>query len=156
MIKMKIVAVTRTGNESDIIEAFVRHHAMTVDLMLVVDDASTDGTADILAKLKAEGLPLELFHASELDWDDAAFTTELMHLAFRRFEASWVAVLDVDEFIETPPNQTLSDILPAVSTEVVGLPWANFGWEEKLGMKIVNPVLRLRTRMPLGPVAPSH
>lgn len=145
---MKILSVTRTGNECDIIEAFVRHHARLVDMMLIIDDDSSDGTAEILARLKAEGLPLELFRAGEVDWDQTAFITRLMHLGFDRHGADWVAALDVDEFVEVPPNASLADLLPADAKDLVGLPWSNFVWQATLNPKVANPVLRLRARMP--------
>ena len=152
---MKIVSVSRTGNECDIIEPFVRHHAKVVDFLIVIDDNSTDGTADILEGLKAEGLPLETIQAKDVVWDDALFTTEMMRLAFDEHNADWVAVLDIDEFIEAPGRDALRDVLPDNWSDVLALPWANFGWDANLSPKIINPVVRLRTRMPLSLVVPK-
>ena len=50
MARTKFVSVTRTGNENDIIEPFVRHHAALVDRLLIIDDNSSDGTWTILTR----------------------------------------------------------------------------------------------------------
>jgi hypothetical protein len=55
---MQIVAITRVLNEADIIESFVRHTARFVGHHILMDNGSTDGTIDILAALKREGVPL--------------------------------------------------------------------------------------------------
>lgn len=151
---MTLVSVTRTGNESDIIEPFVRHHAAIFDRLLIIDDDSTDGTADILRKLQREGLPLHIFKASEVDWDQRSFVTRLMHIAFDEHGATWVAPLDVDEFIELPEGSTLPELLPKASKLLVQLRWSNFVWQRKLAGRLGNPVTQLRLRMP--PRTDSH
>jgi hypothetical protein len=145
---MKFVSVTRTGNENDIIEAFVRHHAKLFDLLLIVDDDSTDGTGEILAALQEEGLPLVLFKASEVGWQEADLVTELARVAFRNHGATWVAPLDADEFLELPAGAALANMLPKRSMLAAQLRWSNFVWSRKLDERLRNPVQRLRTRMP--------
>lgn len=145
---MKFVAVTRTGNENDIIEAFVRHHACLFDLIIVIDDNSTDGTFAILEALREEGLPLLLLRAAGVDWPQIDFVTRMMHLAFDSHEADWVAPIDTDEFIELPTGAALADVLPATSDILIQLRWSNFAWHRSQGELEKNPVVRMRTRMP--------
>ena len=58
MIKMKLISITTIKNEADIIESFVRYHANIFDLMIILNNGSTDDTDDILDKLISEGLPI--------------------------------------------------------------------------------------------------
>jgi hypothetical protein len=145
---MKFVSVTRCGNENDIIEAFVRHHVALFDLILIIDDNSTDGTVQILEALQAEGLPLILFHVAEVDWNPVDLVTELMRRAFNEYDAQWVAPLDVDEFLELPADTGLGDFLPERSELAAQLRWSNFAWTRGLDETERNPVIRMRTRMP--------
>jgi predicted transcriptional regulator YdeE len=50
---MRLVAITSVKNESDIVEAFVRHTLAASDYLVVLDNGSTDGTLDILRALDA-------------------------------------------------------------------------------------------------------
>ena len=142
-----LVSVTRTGNENDIIEAFARHHVRLFDRLLIIDDNSTDGTLAILEKLIDEGLPIDLYRASEVDWPQPDFVTRLMHIAFGELAADWVAPLDADEFVELPSGAHLTDFLPSNSQYLLQLRWNNFAWQQKLADKTGNPVERLRMRM---------
>ena len=45
-----LVSVTRCGDERDIIEPFVGLHFRLFNLMLVIDDDSTDGPAEYYLK----------------------------------------------------------------------------------------------------------
>lgn len=148
MTRTRFVSVTRTGNECDIIEPFVRHHCALFDAMLIIDDNSSDGTWTILEKLRDEGLPVVLFHETEVDWEQTQFTTRLMHLAFNEHGADWVAPIDADEFVEAPEGQALADILPP-SHDLPGmLRWSNFAWHRTIDESERNPVVRMRMRMP--------
>ena len=148
MARTKFVSVTRTGNENDIIEPFVRHHAALVDRLLIIDDNSSDGTWTILERLRDEGLPLTLFRAAEVDWPQTDLTTRLMHLAFDRYDADWVAPIDADEFIEPPAGAGLADVLPPARDQLAQIRWCNFAWHRGLDEAERNPVVRLRRRMP--------
>ncbi|MBQ1762801.1 MAG: glycosyltransferase family 2 protein, partial [Aquincola sp.] len=55
---LSALALGMVKNEADIVEAFVRHNLHFVDLMVLLDNGSTDGTRDILEALQKEGLPL--------------------------------------------------------------------------------------------------
>ena len=143
-----LISVTRCGNESDIIEAFVCHHSRLFDLMLVIDDDSTDGTADILSKMRAEGMPLVLFQAREVDWAQEQFVNILMHLAAEKFDASWIFPLDVDEFVEIAGGRnTLCRVLDVLDDNVLELRWSNFAWfASEAADQAINPVIRMRQR----------
>ena len=143
---MSLIAVTRTGNEADLIEAFVQHHAAICDWLLIIEDNSTDGTLQILERMIADGFPIRLYHASEISWTSDDFATRLMHIAATDYDAEWIAPLDVDEFLEFPKDWSPRDRLR--QNEVVQLKWSNFAWDRSFETSAErNPVKRQTLRM---------
>ena len=59
---MKIVSITTIKNEADIIESFIRYHLNIVDLMIILDNGSTDDTLNILNQLEQESLPIVILN----------------------------------------------------------------------------------------------
>jgi len=97
---MKLVAVTRILNESDIVEAFVRHTAAYVDHHLVLDNGSVDGTLEILRRLKRDGIALTLYQTNARSFIEDKALTYLFRRAVIDNKADWVLLLDTDEFID--------------------------------------------------------
>jgi hypothetical protein len=146
---MKLIAVSRVKNEIDIIEAFVRHHARHFDKLIILDDASTDGTYDVLRSLRDAGLPLVLLREASVGYEQSRYMTRLLHIAMQQFGADWVAPLDADEFVEPPEGTTLAGFLAARDGVPVALRWSNVVWPPEADCSDeLNPVLRLRRRMP--------
>ena len=101
----KIAVVSMVKNEADVIESFVRHALTFAEVLLVADHRSTDGTADILAKLAAEGLPVVLERLSMVEQAQAEVVTSLMRRAFCEWQADFVLPLDADEFLLADDGQ---------------------------------------------------
>ena len=115
---MRLIAVARVRNEADIVEAFVRHHASLVDWLILLDNNSTDATADILESLKREGAPISLYRADTTIATQAAHGTFLMRQA-AALAADWVLCLDCDEFVDARrASLPLRSYLAAVPAEV--------------------------------------
>jgi hypothetical protein len=96
---MRLVGIACARNESDVIEAFVRHNARVVDHLVVLDAGSTDGTLDILLALEKEGLPLEIVQdASPGKYQWLRMSRLMRDYAATRYGAEWVLPLDADEF----------------------------------------------------------
>lgn len=148
---MKLVAISRVKNERDIIEAFVRHHAALFDQVIVLDDGSTDGTYDILTKLRGEGLPLTLISDPSVGYEQARYMTRLLRMAVNQHGADWVMPLDADEFIEPEAGQTLAQVLEGQAAQILSLAWHGFAWSPQKDNAEPNPVVRLRDRMPPSP-----
>ena len=88
-------------------EAFARHTAALVDHHLFLDNGSHDGTREILERLRAEGLSLEIHTHREVEFSEGEQVNYLFRLAAtRRGEAphlaaaDWVIGVDADEFID--------------------------------------------------------
>jgi glycosyltransferase involved in cell wall biosynthesis len=146
---MKLVAISRVRNEADIIEPFVRHHAVYFDKILILDDGSNDGTFDALRKLRAEALPLVVVKESAIGYEQSRYMTRLMQMAAHQFGADWVVPLDADEFIEPERGKTVAEILEGNQDELVAIPWHNFEWRPENDVDPEpNPVIKQRFRLP--------
>jgi hypothetical protein len=146
---MKLVCISRVKNEADIIEAFVRHHAAYFDKIIIVDDASSDGTYEVLRALRGEGLPLVVLRQRTVGYEQSRHMTRLMHMAVDQFGADWVAPLDADEFIEPKEGTTLAEWLGTREPTPILLRWSNFVWRPEVDASSeLNPVVRLRLRLP--------
>ncbi len=146
---VKLVAVARSGNEIDIIEAFVQHHCRIFDLLILIDDHSADGTAEVLDRMKAAGYPIIVYKARDVPWSQQHFVSILMRTAAITHAATWVAPIDVDEFVEVAEGFTLPGLLSAYPDNVFEIRWSNFVWSRSDGNGgETNPVVRMRHRLP--------
>ena len=102
----RIVGVGIVGNEADVIEAFVRHHARLLDELVLVVHRPVDETRAILESLAAEGLPLVLRDARHAAFRQADETSGVARELLRS-GADFIVLLDADEFLRLP------DRLPA-------------------------------------------
>lgn len=126
---MRIVIASRILNEEDIVEAFVRHNATFAAHLLFFDNGSTDRTLAILLALRDEGLPISVFQARAVGFDEARVNTWLYETADGLHRPDWVAFLDVDEFIvagEDGLAPLLAPLLAAAPAPAVALPLVNY------------------------------
>ncbi|SFL66527.1 Glycosyltransferases involved in cell wall biogenesis [Methanobrevibacter olleyae] len=107
---MKIVSITMVKNEEDIIESFIRYNLNILDEMIILDNGSTDSTLKILKNLKDEDLPLTVLIDEDRYYNQDIKMTKLLYLAFDKYNADIVCVLDADEFISSD-NSNPRDIL---------------------------------------------
>lgn len=142
----RIVGVGIVGNEADIIEAFVRHHAPILDGLVLVVHHPVDATAEILGRLRDEGLRLDLRVASHVAFrqpeETGAVARELL-----RDGAAFVVPLDADEFLRLPDPGYLKRALPALPEGRFGA-WRWQGYVPTPGddSAEINPVRRIRHR----------
>lgn len=95
---MRVNAIINTGNDADIIEQNIDHHVQRLDSILVLDNASVDGTKDILKALAAK-------YPSKLRVIDVEYQIcRQMHIVnaykeHQRYQCDFLFVLDADEFL---------------------------------------------------------
>jgi Glycosyl transferase family 2 len=122
-----LAGLARVKNEADIVEAFVRHHAALLDHLVVVDNASSDGTREILAALQAERLPLTVLDDATFVYRQAEITTYLARAAFAHLGCARLFLLDADEFLAVPDRRALDAALAAIPAETHALlPWRTY------------------------------
>lgn len=121
---MNAMAIAMVKNEADIIEAMVRHNLAFVDLMVLIDNASSDGTREILRALQHEGLPLLIVDDPEFGYFQSEKMTQVYRQVAPIFQPELVYLLDADEFLLAPGRAALEGALaslPLGSTAL--LPW---------------------------------
>lgn len=92
---MTVAGVAMVRDEADIIEGTLRHMAGEVDFLIVADNASTDGSRDILADLAAH-LPLCVLDDPEPGYYQSDKMSRLAALAGEQ-GAEWIVPFDADE-----------------------------------------------------------
>ena len=111
---MNALALALVRNEADLIEAFVRHHAPLVDLLVLADQGSRDGTREILLALQAEGLPLLLVDVPELALEPATVLSAVYRRVAPVYQPELVYLLGADTFLRHPGRTALEAELAAL------------------------------------------
>jgi hypothetical protein len=97
---MRIVMTLVVRNEADVLDSNLRaHRALGVDAFAVLDNGSTDGTAELLARWSDAGLA-HVTTDPDADTDEVflEWQTRLALLAATELGADWVINNDGDEF----------------------------------------------------------
>lgn len=116
-VQPKIVMTLLVRNEEDIIAENIRfHRAMGVDSFIVMDNLSTDGTAQILKDLSSE-VEIDYLLQTEDTYNQWEWVTGMARRAATQHGADWVINNDADEFWmpETGDLKTLLASLPATT-----------------------------------------
>lgn len=105
-------AVSLVKDEADVIEGTIRHMADEVDGVIVADNASTDGTRDILDKLATE-LNLIVVDDTEVGYHQSFKMSALAEKAAREHGATWVVAFDADELWMSATDRVSVDLASA-------------------------------------------
>ena len=95
---MTIILTLLCRNEADIIASTIEFHLRRgVDLILAMDNGSTDGTVAILERYQRQGV-LRLLHEPSHTHDQAVWVSRMARMAAEEHGADWVIPCDADEF----------------------------------------------------------
>jgi len=111
---MRLSGITMLRNEADVAEAFVRHNLSILDGIVAIDHGSVDGTGEILARLRQEGLPLTVLRDASPGFFQAERLTSLARQVLVRDGADFVFPLDADEFLKASSRAELERVLADV------------------------------------------
>jgi glycosyltransferase involved in cell wall biosynthesis len=134
-------------NEEDILDAHLSFHLNAgVDVVLVIDNGSDDGTPEILERYARDGrvdVTREEDEYSQMEW-----VTGIARRAATEFGADWVINADADEFY-WPRGGTLKDVLAAVPARYGGVrgmlrnfaprPYGDNFFAERMTVRVCNP-----------------
>lgn len=110
---MMLVMTLLVRDEADVIDANIAYHLNAgVDLVVVTDNGSRDGTAEILESYERSGC-LHLIRESATDMRQGAWVTRMAQLAARELGADWLIHADADEFY-WPRGGNLKDVLAPI------------------------------------------
>lgn len=107
--------VAMVRNEADIIELWARYNLKVLDSLYVIDHLSQDNTLEILENLRAEGLPIHIFHVTEPEFAQAEYLRNLVRPLAAQKRADFFVPMDADELICTTKDGLHSAlrVLPA-------------------------------------------
>lgn len=107
-------------DEADVIAAAIEHHlAEGFDRILVTDNASVDGTREILADY-AKHAPVTIWDDPEHRKQQAQVVTRMARLARVEFGADWVVNSDADEFVMSNTiGVRTADVIRSWPTDIV-------------------------------------
>jgi hypothetical protein len=144
---VKIVMTLLVRNEEDILDAHLAFHLNAgVDFVIVTDNASDDGTTEILESYARDGYVDVTHEAGTLQ--QAEWVTRMARRAATEFGADWVINSDADEFW-WPRGGSLKSVLAAVPGRfgsVRGM-WRHFAprpdgdefFAERMTVRVCNP-----------------
>ena len=124
---MKLVLTVLARDEADVIDAQVAFHLNAgVDFVIATDNASREGTTEILEAYARQGC-LHLIHEPGEGLRQGEWVTRMARLAADEFGADWVINSDADEFW-WPRGASLKEVLAAVPERygVVQAFWRSF------------------------------
>jgi len=105
---VKLAMTVMVRDEADIIRPMIEHHLdQGVDVLIVTDNGSVDGTAEILGEFAERGL-IDLRHDPVQRKQQSSVVTGMARDAATRYGADWVVNADADEFwVTRDPALTL-------------------------------------------------
>ncbi|MBW0005209.1 MAG: glycosyltransferase family 2 protein [Hyphomicrobiales bacterium] len=111
-------------NEEDLVATTLRHHLRQgIELFLVADNGSTDGTTRVLDRLGRNDRRIRWTRTGDVGFHQAEIVTDLAREAMKK-GASWILPFDADEFWWA--QEGLAAAVAASSADLISVPVVNF------------------------------
>jgi glycosyltransferase involved in cell wall biosynthesis len=112
---MKLAMTLMVRDEADIIEAMIKFHLdQGIDILIVTDNGSVDGTVEILERFEHDGL-VDLRHDPVQHKQQGETVTKMARAAYDIHGADWVLNADADEFwAAVNPDASLRDVFAGI------------------------------------------
>ncbi len=101
-----ITVISVVKNSADVIESMIRGNAAFADRFVILDNMSTDRTAEIIGKLIEEGFPVELIPDEEQSHLQKEKMRKLMGYVIEKYAPDFIIALDDDEIL-VPASESL-------------------------------------------------
>ena len=143
--KTRLVMTLLVRNEADVIEGNLRFHLdHGVDFIIATDNASTDGTTEILEEYVRQGV-VHLRHESSRVFHQKAWVNNMGRLACSAFAADLVFHADADELWQPESGCLKAELcfgphIDALSVPVKNMMLANRGGAERFPDDIIYEV----------------
>jgi hypothetical protein len=150
--RIALCAIVRNEIRS-LVEWLAYHKALGFSEIVIYDNASTDGTTDVLRVLDEAG---ELVH---LDWPHSVGARP-QRLAYeharKHSDADWLAFFDADEFLVLHQDASVADFLARLPDDVsaVAVNWIVFGSGGETRYRALPVIERFADALP--PEAPEN
>src|SRR6185503_6740392 len=106
-IKLKIAAITMVYNEAILLPYFLRHYSYLDEIHVLYETDTSDESLEILTQ--TPNVVIEKCHIKG-GMDDIA-KIDLINKTVQNLKADWIYVVDPDEFIFPPNNESPHDFL---------------------------------------------
>ncbi|MCR5249132.1 MAG: glycosyltransferase family 2 protein [Lachnospiraceae bacterium] len=126
-----IVCIGVVKNAADVIESTIRGNAVWADRFVLYDNMSTDRTAEILAKLREEGFPIELIPDPEQSHLQKEKMQALIRYVCDRYAPDFIIALDDDEILctnrEDLPPEAIREAINGLDKDTLYyVSWRNY------------------------------
>jgi glycosyltransferase involved in cell wall biosynthesis len=119
-----LVGISIIRNEEDLVETTIRHHLREgVELLLIADNDSTDGTVHVLEKMAKLDRRVRWSRTGSTGFHQSEAVTELSRSALKS-GATWILPFDADEFWCAPGG--LGSALRSCGADAISVPVINF------------------------------
>ncbi len=126
-MSLRLATISVIRNEADIVETFVRHHCGLGATMHFVLHRCIDNTEEILAKLRAEGLPVTVQTSDDAAYLQGERITEIAQRIAREKSADWILPLDADEFLLSADGRDIGMCLKNfMQDRIILMPWRTY------------------------------
>lgn len=144
----RLCAATFIANESDIVEAFVRHTLDFVDRIHIVFHNSFDSSRAIVERLAADGLPVTFEEDAEPGFRRERMADALARRLANSGQWDFVLPLDADEFIVATDRAALEAELSAAPADgALSVAWLCYAPTASDDAADGNPITRIRHRL---------